>query len=188
MRLKSELIELRSLETKKFERLKSEIAGCTREEWLVNTSRQDFWEAHRKTESIVLKIGKSYALSQFTGCWQRKWKRLIKETLIDQLEEIYGAGEITRLIISKLLPNSEVGEHSDTETLLKYSHRVHLPITTNEQVVFKINGQGHNLKEGVLYEISNLDPHSVINPSAQDRIHIIVDYADREGVQALSSQ
>jgi hypothetical protein len=146
--------------------------------WLEDTSRQDNWEAHRKTESIVLKIGKNLQSVSFTKAWDSKWKKILLPTVVKFLEDKFGEGQITRMIISKLYAGAEIGEHRDTEHLLCYSHRVHLPIYTDSAVDFVIGGESFFLKEGVFYEISNQDLHMVKNQSKIDRIHIIADYAD----------
>ncbi len=187
MKFKSSLIELGQLDEEVFQKIKTEVLQATSQEWLTDTKRQNYWNAHKKTESIVLKMGREYETSQFTCAWEEKWQYILRP-LMDKLESIYGSGEVTRMIISKLFPSSEVGEHMDTERLLHFSHRIHLPIETNEEVAFSVRGQKYKLEEAMLYELSNQDLHSVENTSTKDRIHIIVDYADRNCIEILKGE
>jgi hypothetical protein len=59
---------------------------------------------------------------------------------------------------------------------LTHSHRVHLPVVTNDEVRFVVGGETVNLREGQLFEINNRRMHSVHNDGAEDRVHLILDY------------
>ncbi|MCY3793903.1 MAG: aspartyl/asparaginyl beta-hydroxylase domain-containing protein, partial [Gammaproteobacteria bacterium] len=56
------------------------------------------------------------------------------------------------------------------------SHRIHVPITTNNKVRFMIEGRPHRLQVGSAYEINNQKRHSVLNSGDEDRITFIFDY------------
>jgi tetratricopeptide (TPR) repeat protein len=55
-------------------------------------------------------------------------------------------------------------------------HRIHLPIVTNEDVVFHVGGEEINMHAGELWEINNGTVHGVENRGTEDRIHLIVDW------------
>jgi len=86
--------------------------------------------------------------------------------------------------IVKLLAGNEVAEHSDLELedeAIKesgyvFNHRIHIPITTNDDVRFKSKGKSFALNVGSMYEIDNITKHSVVNGGDTDRIHIIIDF------------
>ena len=147
-------------------------------DWLVDTSRQDTWEAHRQTQSIVLVSGANFNSRKLSNQWTGFWRSEFQSRLMPFLTSTYGQGEIVRCVFSKLLPMSTISEHRDTEHLLHYSHRVHIPITTHPKVEFTINNETVHLKEGEVYEISNQDLHSVKSDWDRPRIHIILDYAE----------
>jgi hypothetical protein len=188
MKLRTYLKDLGAFPEDKFRNIFESVMQATIEEWQLDTKRQEFWDAHKDTESIVLKIGGEYETAEFTDAWTSKWEEIFSQNLLPVLEEIYGEGEITRMIISKLKPKAMVGEHADTERLLHYSHRIHLPIITDEKVIFYIKNEPHFLKEGYLYELSNQDLHRVESQSDKERIHLIVDYADKNGLAILRDQ
>ncbi len=86
-------------------------------------------------------------------------------------------GLILRAMVAKLVAGGEIAEHMDGHGSFDMSHRIHVPLVTNDQVDFKVRGVNHKLVEGVAYEISNVDYHGVNHRSDRDRIHFIFDYA-----------
>ena len=91
--------------------------------------------------------------------------------------EKFGNGFIIRAILVKLKANSNIDRHIDESTSLDICHRTHIPIITNKYVLFEIDNEIKNLKEGEIWEINNTQKnHSVENYSNQDRIHLIVDW------------
>ena len=63
--------------------------------------------------------------------------------------------------------------------------RVHVPVTTNPEVEFQVNGSRVVLAAGSAWYLRLSDPHSVANRGSADRVHLVVD-ADVNGwVEAL---
>ncbi len=82
--------------------------------------------------------------------------------------------ESVRLL--KLSPGSVIKEHSDLE--LGYNNgrfRIHIPICTNPNVTFHLDGELLEMKEGSCwYGDFNL-PHRVSNLGSDDRVHLVID-------------
>lgn len=89
--------------------------------------------------------------------------------------ENYYDGDVVRIILIKLRANSRIRRHTDAHKILIESHRCHIPIITNNNVIFGIGDNEYNLKEGIIYEVNNTINHYVINNSDQDRIHLLID-------------
>lgn len=53
--------------------------------------------------------------------------------------------------------------------------RIHIPVETNSQVTFCLNGKTLQMKEGEAWYLNFNLPHSVANPSSQARVHLVVD-------------
>ena len=70
--------------------------------------------------------------------------------------------------------NKNIEEHCDFNELV-LCHRIHIPIITNDQVIFHIDKIPFFLEEGKVYEINNQKLHSVENNSNFDRVHLIID-------------
>ena len=67
--------------------------------------------------------------------------------------------------------------------------RLHIPIRTNDKVEFSVwdkrDKQTHLLKEGKYYYTDVTKPHSVVNNSDIDRIHLVVDCYCNEKLKGL---
>ena len=85
-------------------------------------------------------------------------------------------GFLVRMLLTKMPPGSEIPEHVDSGPALMNCHRVHVPITTNDMVVFTVGGEKKIMQAGELWEINNSLDHSVVNNGKEDRIHLIVDW------------
>ena len=59
---------------------------------------------------------------------------------------------------------------------MRRCHRIHLPLITNDEVIFDVGESSMKMAEGELWEINNRREHAVANNSDNDRIHIILDY------------
>lgn len=88
----------------------------------------------------------------------------------------YGRGYFIRASLVRLLAGCGIAEHRDMNFSLAHSHRLHLPVITNDQVWFTVGGESINLQEGQLYEINNRRTHSVRNDGTQHRVHLILDF------------
>jgi hypothetical protein len=86
----------------------------------------------------------------------------------------------------RLKAGSIVKEHTDLD--LGYEDgevRLHIPVRTNPDVVFMLDGRRVVMREGECwYNNFNL-PHSVENRGAADRIHLVIDCVVNEWLDAL---
>ena len=117
----------------------------------------------------------------------------LQYTTIINLEEMKPILEILdrlpctfeRVRFMKLVAGKVIGKHSDKIDKDIDSGkiiRVHVPIRTNEDVIFTLYestkdkiGNEHNLKTGHFYYTDVSKPHAVRNTSKEDRIHLVVD-------------
>jgi len=76
----------------------------------------------------------------------------------------------------KLDAGAVIKEHRDRElNFEKGEARLHIPVFTNEQVRFMLDGHLLEMKEGSCWYMNANLPHSVANNSKADRIHLVVD-------------
>jgi hypothetical protein len=101
------------------------------------------------------------------------------EDVVSAVKERYGYSNITynSLMVVKLIPNGVISTHIDEYGRYAVSHRIHIPIKTNSECIFNIDGEIKHLEEGSIVEIDNMKPHSVVNGD-EDRIHLIVDISE----------
>jgi Aspartyl/Asparaginyl beta-hydroxylase len=114
--------------------------------------------------------------------------------LLDQSPALKAAlGQIPGPILSarlmRLGPGSDIHEHSDAALSPEEGAvRLHVPIATNDDVDFRLNGQRVIMAPGELWYLRLSDPHSVANRGASARVHLVVDCDMSEAMAALLSQ
>ena len=165
------------------------VLRLTPEQWNADAKRQERYEVHKETQTINLVYDYDFrhvnptkhpALEVFGGA--------IKPLLI-KISEYYdntpeglalvnefGQGYCIRVNLVKLSPNGEIAAHTDKNFSLAHSHRIHVPIVTNPDVHFTIGDEVIFMDEGEIVEINNRREHSVINKSADERVHLIFDW------------
>lgn len=94
----------------------------------------------------------------------------------------YYDGQIYKIILVKLAPNSHIGPHSDQGFSLEVPHRVHIPIVTNSNIKFGCGQSEIHMSTGSMYEINNQQLHYVINDTDQHRVHLIVDVIENSSI------
>ena len=117
----------------------------------------------------------------------------VMDPIIDILERLPCTYERVRFM--KLAAGKVIGKHSDKIDKDIESGkiiRVHIPIRTNEDVIFTLYestkdkiGNEHNLKTGHFYYTDVSKPHAVRNNSNTDRIHLVVDCKANSAIRTL---
>ena len=161
----------------KINNFKNKINNFNNEVWDYFDFRQKTFEVHKETKTIPLIFDTDFRLNNPTYLDEYKTFKDEFEIIENKLKEIYGKGFIIRAILVLLKSNSKIDRHIDTGKSLSICHRIHIPIITNKNVLFEIDNEIKNLKQGEMWEINNSEKmHSVINNSNTDRIHLIVDW------------
>src|SRR6185369_16774148 len=76
----------------------------------------------------------------------------------------------------KLDNGTSIHEHRDDGMGPEYGLvRIHVPIVTNDQVEFYLNGKLLKMNEGECWYVDFGLPHRVNNLGATDRIHLVLD-------------
>ena len=148
--------------------------------WQENEARQQDYEVHEQTSSIVLLFAEVSGWPALEVSKQPGWKRLA-DVAIPVMHDIIRrwyppGGTIIRAMAARLLAGGRIMPHRDSHPSFCCGHRIHVPITTNPRVRFMIDGQPFRLEVGQAYEINNQKVHSVMNKGEMDRITFIFDY------------
>jgi aspartyl/asparaginyl beta-hydroxylase (cupin superfamily) len=96
------------------------------------------------------------------------------EPLVRLLEEQYD-GKRGRVLLVNLPAGEKIPMHQDSGIYLQLVHRNHIPIITNDKVMFGVGNTLISMKENNVYEINNHKTHYVNNDSDSDRYHLIID-------------
>ena len=87
--------------------------------------------------------------------------------------------------LMRLTPGSVIKEHTDHDLCFEQgSVRLHIPITTNDAVAFELNRRRVILEPGSCWYLRLSDPHSVANRGDADRVHLVIDAAVNEWIEA----
>ena len=165
--------------------LKTAIESQPLDIWDEHTYRQTMSDTHAKTKTLEIIWDKE---SLVHGSKQNKihqnYYLFEMESFLNNLKPIYfskyGDGEFIRVLIVKLLNNSNILPHVDNGSSLTNSKRTHIALITNDEITFTVNNEVKNLKEGEIWEIDNTKVHSVNNPTDLDRIHLIIDWMPKK--------
>lgn len=171
-------VPLRDLGAVDAQALIETVLGLDAESWKVQEYRQNAYEVHKQTRSLVLVFCSGWPELQVTR--EPAWDTL-KEVAVPLMHGILAehyppGGTIIRAMAAKLLAGGVITPHRDSHPSFVNSHRIHIPITTNPGVRFMINGRPYRFEVGHAYEINNQLNHSVMNSGAEDRVTFIFDY------------
>lgn len=84
-------------------------------------------------------------------------------------------GKVAKLMLAELASGGAVTPHRDAGDALILVHRCHLPIVTDAEVSFYVDGEDFKLEPGIAYEFDNTRVHAVENRSDRRRVHLICD-------------
>jgi hypothetical protein len=148
--------------------------------WLNNTFRQQAYDVHQMTNSLVMIFTDGSRWPDIEVQRQAGWDALA-DVALPLMHRILAdhyplGGAIIRAMAARLASGGLIKPHRDKHPSFHYGHRIHIPIVTNPRVRFMIDGRPYQLEVGKAYEINNQLTHSVMNKGAQARINFIFDY------------
>jgi len=80
-----------------------------------------------------------------------------------------------RCIINKIKPGGRIFPHKDTPAHAEYYDRFHIVLQSQPGVVFIAGDEQVYMATGECWWFDNAQLHEVINNSADDRIHLVID-------------
>jgi hypothetical protein len=107
------------------------------------------------------------------------------------LQEVLSSFKCTLLSVRllKLAAGAFIKEHRDADLAFEKGEiRVHIPVQTNNEVEFILDGERMYLKEGECWYMNFNLPHSINNKSDKDRIHLVIDAEVNEWVSEWLQQ
>ncbi|TYZ59716.1 hypothetical protein PybrP1_011121 [[Pythium] brassicae (nom. inval.)] len=104
------------------------------------------------------------------------------------LERVFAAmdvhpDQVVRCLFARMPPGAFIPAHHDNGPWVSKTHRMHVPIVTFPEVAFcsgplEESMTRYAFNEGTIVELNNAAKHSVANPTAHHRIHLIFDYVE----------
>ena len=134
--------------------------------------RQKTYEVHKYTKTIPLIFHKDPTYHKQYNNYKEEIEKIKKV-----FTKKFGQGYIIRAILVNLPAQKIIPEHIDGGDSLNSCKRIHVPLITNDKILFTVGYETKNLKVGEMWEINNSKkPHSVENNSKEDRVHLIIDW------------
>lgn len=172
-------VDQRRLGEVEIQDLRERILGQAPEAWTEQAIRQQTYEVHKDTESIVMLFcDESWPEGEIYR--EAGWERIadVAMPVVENIIKTYyeSGGTLLRAMAAKLKAGGRIPSHRDKLSSFHIGHRVHVPITTSAAVRYTISGKPYQFETGSAYEINNQKLHSVMNMGAEDRISFIFDY------------
>ena len=110
-----------------------------------------------------------------------EWRHLLEPVLSSATAAFgYAHGAFPRVMLARMAPGGVIHPHRDQNPAAKWPHKVHVPLLTNDKVLFTIDGLAYHFPEGEAVEVNNMGLHGVTNGGDSHRIHLIFEYFDRD--------
>jgi len=146
-----------------------------------NASKPNRFDALDTTRHIIFRFVSRLRdwRGSFDGPLWDEWRPLIAPVLAAATADYgYARGAFPRVMLARMGPGGVIHPHRDTNPAAKWPHKIHVPLVTNDQVTFVIDGIDHHLAQGEAIEVNNMATHAVTNLGTADRIHLIFEYYD----------
>jgi hypothetical protein len=148
-----------------------------------NANKPNRFDALDATQHIVFRFVSSFndwRRSDDKPLWAEWWPILEPVLTAATADYGYARGAFPRVMLAKMAPGGVIHPHRDANPAAKWPHKIHVPIQTNADVIFYVDGVGYHLAAGEAVEVNNMGLHAVENRGTTHRIHLIFEYYDLE--------
>lgn len=168
-------------------KLLADLAICQQTDWLIHFNQNDYtgkWSSF----SLRSASGKELDILATANTTYIDTETLKRCHYFKEIIDSFACEkEAVRLL--SLSPNSYIKEHKDAASGYEDGFfRIHIPIQTNENVVFTVNQEPLPMKEGECWYANFNLPHFVSNKGEADRIHLVIDCLRNEWSDKLFAQ
>lgn len=162
--------------------LKAAVLAIPESLWQAeNAAKPNRFEALDSTAHIIFRFiadFRDWRTDYSRPIWD-EWRALLEPVLQAAVAD-YGYAEpaFPRVMLARMPVGGVIQPHRDANPAAKWPHKVHVPIQTNDGVVFRVDGQSFRIAEGEAVELNNMGIHAVENRGDTDRIHLIFEVYD----------
>jgi hypothetical protein len=160
-----------------FAGLLNDVLNLTTEDWTRYTERKKTGGiASKNTDTIPLMYDKKHRLNSKILHQNYEQFSMYIEEIVSSTWEHLGEVETQQAMLAKLNAGTVIPKHMDKGPLTAKTHRIHVPVLTNDGCLFSVGDESMNLKPGQIWIIDNVNRyHSVENNGNSDRVHLIID-------------
>lgn len=148
-----------------------------------NSGKPNKFDALDKTEHAIFRFVQSlhdWRQSSDSPLWPA-WRDKLEPVLAAAVAPYgYARGIFPRVMFARMAPGGVILPHQDAMPAAKWPHKIHVPLITNKDVIFRCGDEYRHLEEGVAVEVNNMGVHGVKNDGATHRTHLIFEYYDAD--------
>ncbi len=161
-------------QTYDIERLKIDLKTCQNIDWPLHFNQNDF-TGHWSSFALRSISGSEIDILATPNATFQDTPTLSKCLYFKEIiDSFHCEKEAVRLL--SLTPNSYITEHTDIASGYEDDFfRIHIPIQTNDKVIFTVNKKPLPMREGECWYANFNRPHFVSNEGETDRIHLVID-------------
>lgn len=162
--------------------LKQAVLAIAETVWdLENADKPNRFDALDSTRHIVFRFVSSFRdwRDSYDRPLWNEWRHLLEPVMAAATADYgYEQGVYPRVMLARMPAGGVIQPHRDANPAAKWPHKIHVPIMTNDQVIFRVDRAQYIIPEGEAVEVNNMGVHSVENRGTTDRIHLIFEYYD----------
>lgn len=146
-----------------------------------NASKPNRFEALDRTRHVVFRFVSNFRdwRQAYDRPLMAQWRDLLTPVLEQAVASYgYASGSFPRIMLARMAPGSVIHPHRDANPAAKWPHKIHVPLTTNDQTTFFVEDQAYHFPVGQAFEVNNMGVHAVKNDGDTDRIHLVFEYYD----------
>ena len=160
------------------EQLVSKVSKFSNPDWTEYIERKNTGgtaSAYSDTIPLIYNPEQNINLTKYHKNYD-EYAPFIEET-VSVVAEKLNLVSVKQAIFARLRAQSEIKPHKDSiGSIVKKTHRIHVPVLTNNKCSFTVSKESRNLKTGEIWIIDNVHKvHSVNNLGDTDRVHLIID-------------
>ena len=152
--------------------------------WNANDLRSKFpGSPHKKVDDIWLRFNRIQGVSSVEAVandhesvnYPAFFELSEARVLIFDLARLVNAERIGRVMVTRLAPGQCIDLHVDGGAHASYYERYHVVLQGLPGSMFHCGGETVQMRTGEVWWFQNQLEHSVVNNSADDRVHMVVD-------------
>lgn len=164
--------------------VKNLAARTSEQVWnLENAQKENDFEVFHHTRHIVFRFieGMRDHREFYSNPNWTVWQNILLPLMNKATEKYdFQKPEFPKVMLARLSAGAVIDRHTDGAGSNLYTHKIHIPLQTNEKAFLIIKDEPFHLREGFAYEVNNIAPHAAENLGATDRIHLIFEVFDQE--------
>lgn len=158
--------------------------------------KENDFEVFHHTRHIIFRFieGNRDPANFYTNPSWDVWRPQLEPVMKDAIADYAFAKPVfAKAMLARLEAGQRIDPHTDGAGSNERCHKIHVPLITNPEALFFVDGRKCHLQAGRAYEVNNIVPHGAVNGGKEDRVHFIFEVfdgicLDRETAEVVASR